>query len=76
MKIKEVSRFSGWIVEVIEDDGSLKTYERYAPQAWKEVHGDAAYDMHESEEFELEAVFQEYMEERTVIIMGGERVQP
>ena len=61
MKIKEVSRFSGWIVEVIEDDGSLKTYERYGPQAWKEVHGDCAYDMHEDEEKALEAVYREYV---------------
>ena len=75
MKIVEVSRFSGWIVEVIEDDGSLKAYERYGPQAWKEVHGDAAYDVHESEAFELEAAYQEYVGERTVIVMGGERCQ-
>ena len=61
MKIKEVSSFSGWIVEVIEDDGSLKTYERYGSRSWKEVRGNAAYDVHESEAFELEAAYHEYV---------------
>jgi len=73
MKIKKIRRFSRETVEVIEHDGSIKTYERYGPYAWKEVHGDAAYDMHKSEEFQLEAVYQEYVGERTVIVKHGGR---
>jgi len=75
MKIKATHLFTGVTVEVIEDDGSLKTYDRYGPKDWREVDGDCAYDMHEDEERALEAAYQEYVGKRIVIVMGGERCQ-